>query len=158
MPDNNLIIAFLVGAVAAVPVARSCAKTRRPLSGLILAGLLPVAVGLAAWCGIEFAQICARSPWSEARLAPAIGMWKGWPLFSPADSGPINGWIYGPVAPLLWSPAALAGTPTTALRIAAGIDVILLALPFGCAALMGPAVGSRRIWAALLGVGLLPFF
>lgn len=158
MPDVPLLISLLAAALAAVRVVRGRAERERGPGANLLLALFPVAVGLAVWGGLAFAQICALSPWSEARLAPAIGMWKGWPLYSPAESGPINGWIYGPVAPLLWSPAALAGTPSYALRIAAGIDVLLLALPLVLAALMGSMRGSRPAWAALLAIGLLPFF
>ena len=161
MPNAIPLFSLLVGAATAVPIVRSLRRDRRDPAGILALAFLPLAVGLAVWCGLEFARICALAPWSDARLAPTIGLWKGWPLYSPADAGPINGWLYGPVAALLWSPAALADTPTTALRIAGVIDVLLLALPLVLAATSARADdGARRwpIWSALLGIGLLPLF
>lgn len=68
-------------------------------------------------------------PWSAPRLAASLGMLHGYPLYSPTETGVINGWIYGPVSALLWLPAGFASTPAGALRAAVAIDFAVLFTP-----------------------------
>lgn len=96
--------------------------------------LLPPLLGALLLVYGETLALNTRWIWSACRLAPAIGLFHGYPLYSPVDHGPINGWLYGPVAALAWSPAALATTPLAALFIAAGINLLFLLVPLFVAA------------------------
>jgi hypothetical protein len=77
----------------------------------------------------ETAALATRWNWSACRLAPAIALFHGYPLYSPAETGPINGWLYGPVPALAWTPAVLAGSPLGALWIAAVISLVFMLGP-----------------------------
>lgn len=57
--------------------------------------------------------------WNDIRLAPSAGLLHGYALYSaPGEQGPIWSWIYGPVATLVYLPAALLPTPAGALGVA----------------------------------------
>ncbi|MCA9509536.1 MAG: hypothetical protein KC560_02450, partial [Myxococcales bacterium] len=59
-------------------------------------------------------------PWNDARLAPAAGLLHGYGLYvGPGETGPLWSWIYGPVGPFAYLPAAWLPTPATA--VAAGL-------------------------------------
>jgi hypothetical protein len=106
------------------------APTSTPASTRIVsltASALPL-VAL-AYVYFETAALATRWNWSACRLAPAIALFHGYPLYSAAETGPINGWLYGPVPALAWTPAALASTPLAALGIAATINLLFILAP-----------------------------
>lgn len=81
----------------------------------LLVGLALLMAALLVTC--EVAAGMFRS-WNDARLAPSAALLQGFSLYSgPADSGPIWSWIYGPVAPLVYLPAALLPTPASAVAM-----------------------------------------
>jgi len=61
---------------------------------------------------------------SASRLAPAVALTYGYQLYYPADRGPVNGWIYPPVAALAYLPATLASDPP--MTVVAGCCLSLL--------------------------------
>jgi hypothetical protein len=119
--------------------------------------LTPVLLGALAYAFHETLLLNTRWGWSACRLAPTIGLLHGYPLYSPADHGPINGWLYGPVAALAWIPAALGGSPQPALFIAAAIDLVLLLAPLAVAgAVFSAGPGKPRLLGFAYGAaGLL---
>jgi len=99
-----------------------------PVTRLALAAL-PVLLAALVFVYREAALLNTYWVWSGCRLAPALGWLQGYPLYSPVDAGPVNGWLYGPVAAVAWLPAALARSPAPALLIAAVINLAFLLLP-----------------------------
>jgi hypothetical protein len=95
---------------------------------------LPPLLVAVLWLYVETAGLNTRWTWSACRLAPVVGWLQGYPLYSPEDHGPINGWLYGPVAALAWLPATLARSPEPALFIAAAINLAFLLIPLAAAA------------------------
>ncbi|HEY1794217.1 MAG TPA: hypothetical protein VGG34_14975 [Opitutaceae bacterium] len=127
---------------AGLPLPEACAVAALPLGVLVL-------VGLSVWIKSD-----VQRAWSAARLAPALGILRGYPLYSPADHGPINGWLYGPVSAILWLPAAIARNALNALRIAESINLLVLSIPLLAACLLAAGPGlSRRAAAAWCAVG-----
>jgi hypothetical protein len=65
-------------------------------------------------------SLASRHPWADARLAPTLAMWKGYPLYS--RHGPVSGFIYGPLAAVAYIPAVVSGgPPSTMLASACGL-------------------------------------
>jgi hypothetical protein len=108
---------------------RAWRKCPAPWPARLAEALLPPLLGVLAFVYWETAVLSTRWVWSACRLAPTLGLFHGYPLYSPADSGPINGWLYGPIAALAWAPAALAGSPLPALAIATVINLLALLVP-----------------------------
>jgi hypothetical protein len=102
---------------------------------------VPLLLGLLAYTYGQTLLLNVRWGWSAERLAPTLALFHGYPLYSPRDTGPINGWIHGPIAPLLWIPAALADSPLPALSIAAAINLLVLLGPLLFASVQ--ATGGR---------------
>lgn len=119
-------------------------------------GVLPPLLGILAAVYWETAALSIRWVWSACRLAPTIGLFHGYPLYSPAESGPINGWLYGPVAALAWTPAALAGSPLTALTIATVINLAFLLVPLLVAGSRpGTTPGASRVLGFVFGAAAM---
>jgi hypothetical protein len=55
-----------------------------------------------------------HGPWSAARLAPAMGLWYGVAPYHEVGRGPLNDWVYPPMALLAYLPATLAPDPAVA--------------------------------------------
>ena len=121
---------------------------------------VPLLLGLLAYAYGQTLLLNVRWGWSAERLAPTLGLFHGYPLYSPRDRGPINGWIHGPIAPLLWIPAALADSPLPALSIAAAINLLILLLPLLLASLRpaGGAGPGRLLGFAFSGAALLQVY
>ncbi len=135
-PESLIILALLLGGGLWLG-ARAAGRTWP--ERLTLA-LLPPLLGVLVFVYWETTLLNTRWAWSACRLAPTIGLFHGQPLYSPEHSGAINGWLYGPVAALVWTPAALAGSPLPALTIAALINQLFLLTPLLVAALrLAPA-------------------
>jgi hypothetical protein len=79
----------------------------------------------AAWLctGLAVAQVpllltlASRHPWADARLAPTLALWKGYPLYS--RHGPVSGFIYGPLAAVAYLPAVVFGGPPSTMLASA---------------------------------------
>ncbi len=82
-----------------------------------------------------YAGIIATIPlyyWASYRLSAASALAKGLNIYSNPSSGPIFGWIYGPIAPCLYLPAFLFTTLTEQHIVAGIINFFLLVIPFFC--------------------------
>jgi hypothetical protein len=151
--------AILAGALGGELLAR-----RRRATGLEHACWIALPAGaitlaLVAWSTFRFLP---TMDWSANRLAASVRLAWGFPLYTPVHGAVINDWMYGPVAALAYTPAALAGDPLTALHIAAALNGIFFVLP--AMLLFAPAVRApaTRLVAALgfvfcLGAHFAPF-
>lgn len=144
-----IVASFLLGAWLA-----RCTGPAGPVERITRA-LLPALLLALFFVYAETVELCTRWGWSACRLAPAIGIFHGYPLYTPADSGAINGWLYGPVAALLWTPAALAATPLPALTIAAAIGVVGVLGPLFLAARSSPGELSGAFVAFIFGAAAM---
>ena len=101
----------------------------RPWEDRLLAAALPVLVPPLFLVTFVKSAIGTFSFFSAARLAPAIGAVMGYGLYSPVDDGPVFNTIYGPMAYLVYVPAALARSPGGALMIAGAIRTLFYFAP-----------------------------
>ncbi|RXK53438.1 hypothetical protein ESB00_17235 [Oleiharenicola lentus] len=129
-PESLIVLALLLGGGLWLG-ARATGRAGPERLAWVLLPLLLGGLAVAYW---ETTALNTRWTWSACRLAPTIGLFHGQPLYSPEHSGAINGWLYGPVAALVWTPAALAGSPLAALTIAALLNQIFLLTPLLVAA------------------------
>lgn len=113
--------------------------------------------------GIWFWSRACQFPWivwNDMRLAPAVAFAQGWPVYSTADHGVINTWIYGPLPLFFYSPAALAPTAAGALVVAGVLNLTLTVVPIALVCFGWPGNGAnddphwRRIAAFLLCLAL----
>jgi hypothetical protein len=160
MPDLLLLLACPLGALAIAGFLRRRRMLAEPGPGTAAEILAPLLLGLLAYAYAHTLELNTRWPWSAARLAPTLGLVHGYPLYSAPDTGPINGWLYGPVAALAWLPAALADSPRPALAIAAAINLLFLLAPLLVLSVRGGA-GSLPVrllaFAAVAGAFLLAY-
>jgi hypothetical protein len=104
-------------------------RSFEPIDRLIIASLplLDALIGIALF-GILKAQ--PLDLWSDIRLARTFGLYHGFKLYPSADStGPIIGTLHTPVSHLLFGPAVLAPSPTSAIYVGCLIAVALVLLP-----------------------------
>ncbi|HEY5228951.1 MAG TPA: hypothetical protein VIJ19_10435, partial [Opitutaceae bacterium] len=89
-----------IAALAALAAATGWAwraAGRKSLTGWMFAAAVGLPLGLAGLAALfVWVKAGLQWGWSACRLAPAIGILKGFPLYSAPDHGPINGWLYGP--------------------------------------------------------------
>jgi len=125
----------------------------------VLLGPALLVLAVVAWANL---RLVPHWDWSACRLAASIRLADGFPLYTPRSGGVLNTWIYGPVAPLAYLPAALAASPLGALRIATVLNALYFLGPL--CVLLAPrfrAPGQRVLagWAFVFGLAamLLPF-
>ena len=98
--------------------------------------------------------------WNATRIYPAFLLAGGVSPYATATSGPVTGWIYGPVMPLFYLPATLAPTLTSAVLVSGVINLLVLAGPMVLIvndASRRAGLALRERGAILLGLlGLLP--
>lgn len=90
--------------------------------------------------------------WNSVRTAVAVAYVRGGPLYYGPTDGPLWGNIYPPLGHLLTAPAALATTPTAAIRTAQLLSVAWIFIPL--AALGALASPRRRPLGAILALAL----
>lgn len=95
------------------------------------AGLAILLIVVPVLIGIIFVKtsIWSFSFFSAARLAPTIALSHGYQLFYGVDAGPVMNTIYGPLAYLVYFPAAVAFTPAGALLIAGFMKTAFYFIP-----------------------------
>jgi hypothetical protein len=149
----NLTLSVLFVGAAALGVWFLKWKKDWPLLDRMVAA--PLAVGFIALLGMMSSSVL-QAPffgWNAARLAPTFALANGYRLYYPDGVGPVLNTIYGPVTALVYLPAALAGSPSTALVIASAVSVVLFFGPVLWLAMRG---GKGVLgWAALLCFGFL---
>src|SRR4051812_46691128 len=107
--------AYAILVVAALALGRGIYRKQKDqgLSERLGAALLPLSALVILWSWLTTIGIDpVVGPWSAARLAPAMSLRHGYPLYSPPESGPVTGWIYPPLATLAYLPATLIPNPT----------------------------------------------
>ena len=85
-------------------------------------------------------------PWSAARLAPAVGLRHGHPLYYPSSNGPVTGWIYPPLAPVVYLPATLIPGPTGAVLAGRLLSLVYYFTPAAWLLLTARADRTRGTW------------
>ncbi len=89
--------------------------------------------------------------WSYIRLMPSVALTRGYALYYPDGEGPLLGWLYGPVVPILQLPIALLPHPSAALTGAGLLSTAMLLIPLYLAILRAmPAGASHRVSAFLV--------
>ena len=144
------VLALLIGAW------RGWVRRHDAWSERLAEALLPLLLAGTVFVFHETLELGTRWVWSACRLGPALAWWHGFPLYSPSDSGLINGWLYGPVAPIFWAPAGLAGSPQAALTIAMAINLAGLLLPLFIAGVRhGGEPGTPGLLGFIFGSAVL---
>jgi hypothetical protein len=119
-----LILALLFGLFLAFKY-----RSFDPFDRLIIAAL----PALDALIGIALFVIVKAQPldlWNDVRLARTFAIYHGFALYPSADTtGPIIGALHMPVSHLLFGPAILSPSPTSAIYVACVIAVALVLLP-----------------------------
>ena len=87
--------------------------------------------------------------WNEPRLAPVFGLRCGYPLF-PGPGGVMSGHCYGPVGALIYFPATLSHSPTTAILLGALIAAAISLVPVAWIIFRGSGCSGNRLAGVLL--------
>ncbi len=127
-------------AVTLTEKAEAGAAGERWLLGIALAlagsvALFSSAASIVFWC----------NPWSNGRLAPALALLRGYPLYQPPGTGPVLGLMYGPLAVLSYLPACLVRPPSRAILLGSVLSLFFCTAPVA-------AIAWRH--ARRLGAGL----
>ncbi len=108
------------------------------------------------WCSFP------SNPWNDIRVAPAIALHHGISIYTPAGSGPVSTWVYGPLPLFVMWPAGFATSAAGALEVAGAIHIVLRILVIGVVCWFWPAApgapgrnGRLRFGALLLAVLLV---
>ena len=109
-----LLLSLLGAAILGFAAYRTLSQWPRG-NRIIAAASFPVIVILAALV-MRFMFYELLSDWNAARLAPAIALRLGFPLYSGAETGPVLT-IYPPVSAFVYRWATYADTLTTALLL-----------------------------------------
>ena len=133
--------------VVAAAVALAVRNRRRDAVERWLAVLLLPSALLTVLLGATAVLESTTNAWNDIRLGPSVGLLHGFPVYSSPGEGPMNGYIYGPVGPILYLPAALMPTPSSAVRAGATV-AFLMALGPIIVLLLTESDRSRRLLAS----------
>jgi hypothetical protein len=111
--SGKIFISFLVVSCAVgLLLGLVGAGRERPILSRFALFLIPLMAFLNIWNWYISLVINPIYPfYSENRLVPAVALTYGYPPYYPAERGPINGWLYGPIPVLAYLPAALVSDP-----------------------------------------------
>src|SRR5688500_10819826 len=126
-----------------------------------IATLFVAAAALALW---YWSRVChfPSIAWNDMRLAPAIALLNGIPIYPSATEGTINTWTYGPLPALYYMPAGWASTAGDAMVLAALMNVALTVVPLACVCFAWPGTTGRasawlpRVIAFMLCLAIWP--
>jgi hypothetical protein len=112
-----------------------------PAPNLRLPTAVALAVAVMALALWLWAAVCAFPSivWNDLRLAPALALTQGHPIFPTATAGTVNTWTYGPLPPLFYAPAALASTAAGALLVGGVLNLLLTLVPLALVCAFWPA-------------------
>ena len=89
------------------------------------------AVGILFYRAAESVIVMLSDPWCFIRLMPAVALYKGYSLYYPDGQGPLLGWSYGPLMPVLQSPLGTLSHPVAAVVAGGILNEGMLLLPLG---------------------------
>jgi len=91
---------------------------------------------------------------NELRLEPSFLLANGVPIYPDPTEGPVTTWIYGPLSPILFLPATLAGSAASALMIAGFINLLIVVGSLSLTCALWPVAEGSRLTALdrLLGI------
>jgi hypothetical protein len=124
------ILGLLAAAVSACAAWRdrtswgTLSRARQMVAAASAPALFAV-LALAAWCSFQ----PLGDLWSFIRLMPSVAIIRGYSLYYPEGTGPLLGWSYGPLMPLLQLPAALLPDPIAATLAAGALNQAMLLVP-----------------------------
>jgi hypothetical protein len=78
------------------------------------------------------------SAWNDARLVPVAAWLRGYPFYTPENSGVIIGNFYPPLGDLAFLPAGLIGHPVPAIIVGSMLSVLMN---------LSPGVGALILWS-----------
>ena len=89
--------------------------------------------GLIVFCASVWFSVVRNLdfPWTSIRLAPAFALTQGYPLYSMPDAAPWVMVVYGPLYPVMYLPATLAGSPLPAVTVATLLAHLYVLVPVG---------------------------
>jgi len=116
------LFALVVGAVAC---GRASGRSRADRLALCV---LPPALCVAVFLALDICLASVWYHWNGSRLAPALALLKGVPLYCGPEQGPIQSTMYPPGSYLAYLPAALGSTPVAALFIASLLTIVYVCL------------------------------
>ena len=91
-----------------------------------------VCTGLAILsCTMIFLEVrtAGHNAWNDGRLAPVAAWLRGYPLYGPHGEVPLQDYMYGPVAAVIYAPAAALSSPIMAVRAGVAMAFVLCVLP-----------------------------
>jgi len=97
---------------------------------VVLSALVPMGGGVVL---VHLFERIAQGPmdgWNAGRLATSIALLQGFDIYPKLDEGPILDFMYGPVAALAYTPAAVAASPTSAIWIGIALSLLFTLAPF----------------------------
>ena len=114
----------VLAAIAGYRWARRCEPSLRLLAALApwAGAILVAAVVLAALGG-------PYSPWDVVRLAPTVGMARGFALYSGRHDGAILSTMYGPFSAVAYLPAAFVSDPAVAAVAGRALAILYFFAP-----------------------------
>jgi hypothetical protein len=123
---------------------------------VFLAMLVPMGAGVVLFYLFERIAQGPLGYWDAPRVAPAIGLVRGYDILPGLNEGPILDFMYGPMSALTYMPAALASTPSGAIWIGISLSFLIALSPLAWLAFRAPEPRSRLLAAsATVCFGLL---
>ncbi|MBW2286181.1 MAG: hypothetical protein JRG90_00005 [Deltaproteobacteria bacterium] len=131
-------------------IALYLASRRKDLDRLdvVLASLIPMAGGVVL---VHLFERIAQGPmdaWNAGRLSTSIGLVRGFDIYPTLHEGPILDFMYGPMAALFYTPAALADSPSSAIWIGITLSFLFAVAPFAWFAARKSEPRKRHLSAA----------
>jgi hypothetical protein len=120
----TLSITLLIGAIIL------CFKKLGDPLGRLTMALLPLLLSLVVWNWyIALVEEPIYPLLSTYRLAPAAALTYGFPLYSPPDRGPVNGWVYPPLGVVAYLPAVVGSDPAMMVLFGGCLSVVYYFAP-----------------------------
>ena len=128
------------------------------VKGPVLTAACFAVLAAAVWDAAEQAPLAGLLfHWNDTRAARCVAAGRGLDLYAGPDEPALDGHIYGPVGFWMCSPAALASSPSSAVKLATALSAVYLTAPVWL--LLGlRAKGERRETQLALQAGLIVCF
>lgn len=134
------------GAVVALAVARRRADLDR--IDLALVAALPIGGGVVLAHLFERIANGPHHTWNAGRVATSVALARGFDIYPTLDEGAILDFMYGPMAAIVYLPAAIAASPSGAIQIGVAASLFFAVAPFAWYASRAFAPDERLLAAA----------